>query len=140
MATKTINTKQLDMSWGPIDFAGFGDNIVTITYPDDAWEVVRGSDGTITRTNKCIGDVEITVTLKQSSDTNTKLSALHMADKITGLGILPFSLRDRSGSTTVFDAGTFIKKCADVAFGNSAKDSVWTFHTSGEAIVVIGGN
>ncbi len=139
MAIKTVNTKKLDMTLGGIIFAGFDDDIVEIKYPDDAWDVVRGADGEVSRANKCVDDLEITVTLKQTSDTNTKLSALHIADKISGAGVLPFSLNDRSGSTTVFADSAFISKSADVTYGNTVKARTWTIRT-GPATMVVGGN
>ena len=139
MAIKTVNTKKLDMTLGPLIFAGFDDDIVEIKYPDDAWDVVRGADGEVSRANKCVDDLEITVTLKQTSDTNTKLSAVFMADKITGAGVLPFALNDRAGATTVFADSAFISKSADVTYGNSVKSRTWTIRT-GPAVMVIGGN
>lgn len=139
MAIKTVNTKKLNMTLGGIIFAGFADDIVTIAYPEDAWDVVRGADGQVSRANKCVDDVEVTVTLKQTSDTNLRLSALFTADKLSGGGVLPFALTDGSGSTTVFADSAFIMKPADIAYGNSVKDSTWVIRT-GPATVVIGGN
>lgn len=139
MAIKTVNTKKLDMTLGGIIFAGYDDDIVDIEYPDDAWDVVRGADGEVSRANKCVDDVKITVTLKQTSDTNTKLSAVFMADKISGAGILPFSLTDRSGGTTVFADSAFVLKPANVSYGNTVKSRTWIIQT-GPALVNIAGN
>lgn len=139
MAIKTLNNKKLDITWGPVIFAGFGDDIIEVKYPDDNWDVVRGADGEVSRQNKCVDDLEISITLKQTSDTNDRLSALAKADKITGAGVFPFTVKDGSGRTVIFADSAVISKWADVSYGNTVKDRVWTFRT-GPAEMFIGGN
>ena len=139
MAIATINPKKFRCTFGPIILSGFSDDVITIEYPEDAFEVVRGADGQVTMVNKSCDDVVVTVPLKQSSGTNDQLSVIHKADKLTGAGVLPLVFADGSGTTLLFADAARIVKAPTVDFGNSAKDRVWTFHT-GPCELHIGGN
>ena len=139
MAIATINPKKFRVTFGPVIMSGFGDDVISIEYPDDAFETVRGADAQITMVNKSVDDVQVTVTLKQSSQTNDLLSAIHKADKLSGAGVLPLAFTDGSGTTVLFADAARIVKAPTVDFGNSAKDRVWTIHT-GPCELHIGGN
>lgn len=139
MAIKTVDPHKYRITWGPIIMSSFGDDVVSIEYPDDLFEVVRGADSEVTRVRKGVEDVQVSVTLKQSSSTNDKLSAAMLADKITGAGVFPLTIADGSGTTLLFADAAFIKKAPTVDFGNSAKDRVWVLHT-GPCELFIGGN
>ena len=139
MAISTINPKKYRCTFGPVILSGFGDDVISIEYPDDAFEVVRGADGQVTMVNKCVDDVAVTVTLKQSSSTNDQLSVIHKADKDSGAGVFPLTFADGSGTTLLFADAARIVKAPTVDFGNSAKDRTWTFHT-GPCELRIGGN
>lgn len=139
MAIATINPKKFRGTFGPVIFSGYADDVVSIEYPDDAFEVVRGADGQVTMVNKSVDDVRVTVTFKQSSSTNDQLSVIHKADKLSGAGVLPLVFADGSGTTVLFADAARIVKAPTVDFGNSAKDRVWTFHT-GPCELHIGGN
>lgn len=139
MAVKTIDPHKYRITWGPIIMSGFGDDVVSIEYPDDLFEVVRGADSEVTRVRKGVEDVQVSVTLKQSSTTNDKLSAAMIADKITGAGVFPLTIADGSGTSLLFADAAFIKKAPTVDLGNSAKDRVWVLHT-GPCELFIGGN
>ena len=139
MAVKTIDPHKYRITWGPIIMSGFGDDVVSIEYPDDLFEVVRGADSEVTRVRKGVEDVQVSVTLKQSSTTNDKLFAAMIADKITGAGVFPLTIADGSGTSLLFADAAFIKKAPTVDLGNSAKDRVWVLHT-GPCELFIGGN
>ena len=139
MAIATINPKKFRGTFGPVILSGYADDMVSIEYPDDAFEVVRGGQGEVTMVNKSVDDVQVTVTLKQSSATNDQLSVIHIADRLTGAGVFPLVFIDGSGTTLLFADAARIVKAPTVDFGNSAKDRVWTFHT-GPCELHIGGN
>ena len=139
MAIATINPKKFRATFGPVIMSGFGDDVVSIEYPDDAFETVRGADGQVTMVSKSVDDVSVTFTLKQSSSTNDLLSAIHKADKLSGAGVLPLTFTDGSGTTVLFADAARIVKAPTVDFGNSAKDRVWTIRT-GPCELHIGGN
>jgi hypothetical protein len=93
----------------------------------------------VTRVRKGVEDVQVTVTLKQSSTTNDKMSAAMIADKLTGAGIFPLTIADGSGTSLRFADAAFIKKAPTMDLGNSAKDRTWILHT-GPCDLFIGGN
>jgi len=139
MAIATINPKKFRGNFGPVIFSNYGDDAVSIEYPEDQFEVSRGCDGQITMVNKSVDDVAVTVTFKQSSSCNDQLSALLKADKLSGAGVYPLVFRDGSGTTALFADAARIVKTPTVDFGNSVKDRVWVFHT-GPCEFHIGGN
>lgn len=139
MSVATINIKKQLVTWGPIIFESFMKDTIDIETPEDSWAVEVGADGKITRVNKCIDFIKITVHLAQSSKTNDKLSALWNADRITGASIFPFAFKDGSGSTVVLADQCFILHPASIANGNTVKERTWVFHT-GDAFVNHGGN
>jgi hypothetical protein len=139
MAVHTLSVRETLNTIGGHKLAGFGDDSISIEYQEDTVEVVRGVDGEVTRVIHAVDDVQITITLKQSSSSNDFLSALWNADKLSGGGILPWATVDGSGTTLVAASECFVKKPPVIAYGKSAKDRVWIMHT-GPAVVTIGGN
>lgn len=139
MAVHTLRVRETLNTIGGHKLAGFGDDTISIEYQEDQVEVVRGADGEVTRVIHAVDDVQITITLKQSSQSNDFLSALWNADKLTGAGILPWATVDGSGTTLVAASECFVTKPPKIDYGKSAKDRVWTLHT-GPAVVNIGGN
>lgn len=139
MSVSTINIKKMNVTWGPIIFENFMKDVIDIETPDDSWVVEYGADGQITRVNKCIDFAKITVHLAQSSQTNTKLSALWNADRISGASIFPFGFKDGSGSSLCLADQCFILKPPPISVGASVKERTWVFHT-GDAFLLHGGN
>ena len=136
---KTINIKALQVIWGPVIMHGFADDIVSVEQPEDDVEVVEGADGEVTHNLKQTRHAKITVTLKQSSLTNTELSAYRIADRLSGAGIFPFTVRDGSGTTLFFAPAARIIKAPNIDYGKTVKDRQWVFGT-GPAETFIGGN
>ena len=140
MALHTVNPKKVQIIVGGHKVSGFGDDMVSIEYPEDLCDVVRGADGAVTRVLRSVSDIQITFTLKQSSLSNDFFSNLVNADRLTGAGVLPFLLDDGAGNTKIVAAQCFVKKLPTIDFGNSAKDRVWILHTSDDVVMSIGGN
>ena len=136
---KTINIKKLNVIWGPVIMHGFADDIVEVEQPEDDVEVVTGSDGEVTHTMLQARHAKVTVTLKQSSLTNTELSAYRIADHLSGAGIFPFTVQDGSGTTLFFAPAARIIKAPNIKFAKSVQDYQWVFRT-GPAETFIGGN
>lgn len=139
MAVHTINPREVINTLGGHKLAGFGDDMISIEYPEDLVEVVRGADGQVTRNIHAVDDIQITITLKQSSSSNDFLTALFNADKLSGGGILPWLTKDGAGTSLITAPECFVKKAPTADWGKTAKDRVWILHT-GPALVFIGGN
>ena len=136
---KTINVKNRQVIWGPVVFHGFADDVVDIEQPEDDVEVVNGTDGEVTHIMKGARHAKITVSLKQSSLCNAELSAFRIADRITGAGIFPFTVRDGSGTTLFFAPAARIIKAPNIKMSKTVQDNQWVFGT-GPAETFIGGN
>lgn len=136
---KTINIKNRQVIWGPVIMHGFADDMVEVEQPEDDVEVVSGADGEVTHNMLQARHAKITVILKQSSLTNTELSAYRIADRLSGTGIFPFTVRDGSGTTLFFAPAARIIKAPNIKFSKSVQDNQWVFGT-GPADTFIGGN
>jgi len=136
---KTINIKKLNVIWGPVIMHGFADDIVTVEQPEDDVEVVTGADGEVTHNLLQARHARVTVNLKQSSLTNTELSAYRIADRLSGAGIFPLTVQDGSGTTLFFAPAARIIKAPNIEYGKAVKDYQWIFGT-GPAETFIGGN
>lgn len=127
----TYDIRKLVVTLGTILITGWADgDCFQITQPEDSFETQRGSDGQVERIAKNVSDVEITLTLLPSSISNDLLTALHAADKATGLGKVPFLMKDLNSVTTI---ATFLQawivKNPDAARGNSATQREWVIRT-----------
>lgn len=139
-ALKTFNIKRVIATWGNVDFHGFaGDEAITIEYQEDDCTEVIGADGEVTRSINPRENVHITVNLAQSSSVNDQLSAIRTADRLTGAGVFPFTIRDGSGRTLLFAPTAAIMKPPTVGLGKTLKDRTWVFMT-GPCTMHIGGN
>lgn len=136
---KTINVKNRQVIWGPVVLHGFADDVVDVEQPDDDVEVVSGTDGEVTHIMRSISHAKVTVSLKQSSLCNAELSAFRIADRITGAGIFPLTIRDGSGTTLFFAPAARIIKAPNIKFSKTVQDNQWVFGT-GPAETFIGGN
>lgn len=142
MSTKTYDPDQVDVLVDYVPLSGFGpDSFVKITETEDVFVLVRGVDGTFTRSKKKGRATIVEVTLMQSSDSNVVLSALHEADYLApnGAGIVPILVRDKGGTSLTAASDAWIIKTPDQDFTSSAKERVWKFQLVNPQIVV-GGN
>jgi Protein of unknown function (DUF3277) len=100
-----------------------------IEVADDAFKSKVGTDGEVTmsKTNNFL--LKITCTLMQSSSTNALFSAIHELDRKTpgGLGVAPFMIRDRQGTSLYSGRFSRIMKAPDATFDREAGPREWTF-------------
>jgi hypothetical protein len=140
LIVRTYDPKLVTISFGAnILNSGIADGTFISITSDDGFEVARGSDGSVDRTNKNADNVRIEVTLKQTSPVNTALSIIHETDKRLNTGVFPFLAKDVRGDTVVSAAQSWIVKRADSEYSNSMSTRTWTFDT-GPAIYNMGGN
>lgn len=137
----TYDIRKLIVTLGPILITGWADGeCFQITQPEDSFETQRGSDGQVERYAKNVSDVEITLTLLPSSLSNDALTALHATDKATGLGKVPFLMKDLNSATTIASfVQAWIVKPPDSSRGNTAVQREWMIRT-GPGIWLEGAN
>ena len=128
---RTYDPKLNIVTFGTILMSGFAEgDAITISQPDDSFELIRGSDGTIDRVNKNILHVVVEINLKSTSPVNDLLSIIHKNDKLTNGGKLPLIIKDLNSAATLLTAPqAWIVKPADVTKSDSIGTFTWTFHT-----------
>lgn len=85
---------------GLIIDSGFGDGeFIRIEQETDDFTDVAGTDGEVTRSKTNDKRATITVTLMQTSEGNSKLTAINNLDRkaSNGAGVGPFLIKDKSG-------------------------------------------
>lgn len=106
----------------------------------DAFDTVKGSDGSLDRVNKQEHGVIITITLKSTSIVNGLLSVLHNADKVSNAGILPFLMKDLLTLTDAVAAEqAWVARPPNNEKADSISNREWIIHT-GPALVNFDGN
>jgi hypothetical protein len=116
-----------------------GDTFVTVSFDEDTWMPVVGSDGDASRAYNANRMGTVVITLKQTADDNLFLSGLISGDAITKLGTFPFLVKDNLGNSIHSAAEAWIQKVADAEYGKEVGDRQWTIRCA-ELISVIGGS
>jgi len=142
---KSTNTGQIDpaeftITYGTHTIQGYADGTyIGIVYNANTFEAMKGADGEAARVITNDNSVLITVTLIQTSQSNTVLSGLSNIDRKTGAGALPFFVKDNSGDTAGGGSIAWVQKDPDVTNSKSIESRAWQFyvpHYEG----VVGGN
>lgn len=105
------------------------DEFVNVRYDEVAFEVVKGSDGSITRIATQNTLVHVDLIFKRSSNEHQKLSAIHIADRTTpnGAGVAPFLLKDDMGATLLAAEKAWLIGMPDSGNGKQVGgDVTWT--------------
>jgi len=113
---------------GPIMVDGFMEGTsISIEHEEDTFSHVVGDEGHVCRSKTLNRVAKVTLTLMQSSATNDKLAALHALDRDSpnGAGIIPLTIIDRSGRTTVTGAQCWISRGPDINFDRVCVARVW---------------
>lgn len=137
---RTYDPKNVIVTFGATVITGFGEGtFIGITASGASFEKKKGADGVVERVNKNADDYEVTINLTQTNPTNAVLSALHVADKLSNVGIMPLTIKDLNGTSLFFAPQAWIAKAPDPTYADSTEDREWTFET-GAAGNLIGGN
>ena len=135
----TYDPKQIKQSFFGVEVTGYAAGTFTEINSDDGFVKDRGSDGGVDFTNKNVNDLDVTITLKQSSEVNLALSAIHEADKLTNAGIGAYMLDDLQGDTKVIAPVARIMRRPVMGFADANGTREWKIGT-GPALVICGGN
>lgn len=137
----TFDLRQTVATLGGVVIEGYSKgDVITIEQNGDTFNKEEGADGFVDRIKNNATSLTITVKLRQSSPVNDKLSALHIADKLTNKGILPFAFKDNNGNTLVTAVSAWITKFSNVVNGDEAKEREWVIATGSTYLMNIGGN
>jgi len=119
---------------------GYDDGtFVSIERNNDMWTLKTGADGYGTRAKSSDKSGRVTLTLLQSSPSNDALSAIALADELSGAGVNPLLVRDGGGRTVASALSAWIVKIPQVEFAKEVGNRAWVFEADSLNIFV-GGN
>lgn len=140
IGVKTYDPKMVVITFGAVPISGYAEGtFVRVNRSGDAFTKSKGAGGDIERVNRNQGDFEVSVTLQQTSSSNTELSAILAADQATNAGVFPLTIKDMLGNTLFFAPQAWIRKDPEWEDGDELNSREWTFDT-GIAGNLVGGN
>lgn len=142
MASKTLKTYSPDkiiITAGAFTITGVADGtFVVIEAMTDGVTSEAGAYGDVARSMSLDPRHTITVTLQQTSDSNTLLSGLYQADRVSGgNGAFPISVVDLRGQS-IFTGQGWVRKQANTTFAKTVEAKEWIIEAVGD--YVAGGN
>ena len=126
----TYDPKSVAVIVGGVPLTGFADDMVSIEFQEDSWEHIAGADGEEMRIRKNDGRAEMTVTLLQSSESNSWLAGLQLADEASNSAAFPVLFKDSNGKTLMASEAGWIKKTPNISRGKSASNVEWVIALS----------
>ena len=140
LPVRTFDPKLVVITFGALSISGYAEGtFVSVNRSVDAFAKSKGAGGDIERVNRNQGDFEVTVTLQQTSPTNTELSAILAADQVSNAGVWPLTIKDMLGQTLFFAPEAWIRKDPEWEDGDDLNSRAWVFDT-GIAANLVGGN
>lgn len=137
---KTYDPKQIILIVGGVQISGYADDsFVTVRRNADAWALNMGVDGEGTRSKSNDGSGQIEVALMQTSQSNTFLSNLAIADETSNSGLVPMMMKDALGNTLAVAEQAYVKKMPDLEYGREAGSRTWILETDNLKLMA-GGN
>jgi hypothetical protein len=126
VSTKLYDPAAIVVTIGPNLLSGFGEGtFVKVSRDEDAFMKKVGVDGEVARARNRNRSGTVEITLLQTSQSNDVLSALAVADELTGTGAAPLMIKDLFGTTLCMVPNAWVKKRADVEFGKEVADRSW---------------
>lgn len=141
MPAATYDPASVIVTWGSLTISGFApETFCNVERAEDAVTTTVGADGFGCHTINRNRSGTVTVTLMQSSLTNSALSRLANLDEQTGDVSYPLVVKDiRSDATLCVAHASKIKKMPASAFGKELGTREWMF-TSVKIDISVGGN
>jgi len=140
MGLKTFDPKGVSITMGGGIATGFADGtFVAVERVEDAFTESAGPDSEVVRVASNNPITLVTLTLMQSSDFNSFLSALHQLDIRLGQGVVPFALKEIEGDTLVIGGRAYIRKFANIEYGKEISNREWIIVVA-DAEMFVGGN
>ena len=139
-AIKTDAPDKVSVVFGGAILTGYAeDSFVKIEVNSDAFTTHVGADGEVSRTRNTDKSGKVTVTLKQTSDSNDILSGFYTADIATLQGYLPIIVKDNVGRTLAAGSSAWISKLPESEFGKEIGDREWVLDVA-DLQYFVGGN
>lgn len=129
----TYSPDRVKVIVGGAAISGYADGtFISIEPMTDGVTSVAGADGEVARAMSLDPRHTITVTLLQTSRSNTVLSALADADRVSGGGrTVPISITDLRGDMLFAGTGWVVKK-ANATYSKTIESREWQLEAVGE--------
>lgn len=138
---KTFNPKDVVVIFGNAIISGFADGtFIEAERTEDAFTMSSGADGEVTRVGSANRSGTITITLAQSSASNSVLSQIAQRDELIGNGVLPLTIKDINGQTTIVSAFAWIRKLPTTGFSKDIETREWVLDCDRLELFVGGNN
>lgn len=139
----TYAPSEVTVAFAGKHFVGFSDgSFVRITRVDPLYTSKRAMDGEVSVTQQTKSIWKVTVTLQQTSETNSFLSGVQrilIEKNITAFRWLPLIIKDNSGSTMFFAKDVWIENVPETTFADDMQTREWVFACN-EAVMNLGSN
>lgn len=139
MAVLVYDPSSVSIVFAGTIITGYDDGtFVSIERNNDMWAIKVGADGIGTRAKSSDKSGRVTITLMASSPANDKLSAMAVADELSGAGVAPLLVRDGSGRTVASALSAWVVKMPQVEFSKEPSNRAWTLETDSLTLYVGG--
>lgn len=131
------------VAMGGVQLRGFADGtFIEVEEIGDGITSGSGADGETYRAIPANQRFRITITLNQTSPSNTYLSGLYQADRVSnGAATVPFLTEDVTGQTVIAAGQSWVTKLPNAAFSKQADNTrAWVIDTGGVSGAILGGN
>lgn len=127
-ATKTFDPAKVLVSFAGQVITGFApDTFISAERNEDGFTLVVGAGGEATRSQSRNKSGTVTLTLMASSQSNDILSAVALADELSGTGVSPLFIKEFNGTTVVMAQNAWIKKLPVMERAKEAGTVEWVF-------------
>lgn len=118
---------------GPMD-----GTFITVERAEDAFSMAVGAAGDVTRIRNRNRTGSVTITLKAESPGNDLFSAVALEDELFGTGVGTFLLKNLNGTTVCEAPIAWIRKVANVEYGDEGSGREWVIDCA-ELTMFVGG-
>lgn len=110
---------------------GFAPNsLVQISKDTSSYQTLKGGAGGVERVKNEDETYTMTLSLSQTSPTNSILNALAVLDNVSGRGIFPIFVKDSSGQSLFLAGSCWIESPATASYTGSIETREWTIKCS----------
>jgi Protein of unknown function (DUF3277) len=125
---KTYDPKLVVITFGGVPLSGFADGtFIKVSRSADLFTKSVGADGVFVRSKSNDKSGEVSVTLQQTSMSNSILAGFAAQDEASNTGVKPLIVTDASGTSKFFSALAYIRKPADSTFAKTVENRDWIF-------------
>ncbi len=125
---------------GGVDITGYADGTFISIVPNaEGFTRIVGADGEVAFAKSNDNTYNITLTLLQTSTSNTVLSGLLTADIEANGGAFPISITDLQGNSLFFSPVARSQQAPDTEYSKEVGERAWTIITAQATVNLVGG-